>query len=484
MDRQDHVTGTPYGPDELATLQDYIEDADWTHQVDLHGAGILSGFEVTEDDPAPSMNVLVAAGKAYEGYGKRIWSNIQNTVDCSTDRDGNPTIPSAGNERYITLVAKFDRQNQDLSEESDPVRGTQIYKLQSEWHKIEVVSGAEAAAGSAVKYTAAADEVILADVLLDSSTTAITNAMLDTSRRSKIRMANEWNLMIGTSTERANHANPWEGLHWFETDTDLLYFYDGAAWTQIPRLPTPASGDAGKAVVVNSAGSGYELSNLVLPGSIGGLLVTKASATQLRVSPGYCHLRDSSGVDHLVELTTATTIDLTLSGDGRVWVYIDSSGNLSTATSAYPSRDESKGGLYNPAGDKRAIGWAPYQAGALLDFRLEDNGRVLKLIGRQVMGTSAHDGFTDQSVPVYPAVDGAVAFGGFRTSPTAGGTYLYATRPDGSTDPNGTPWAGDNANDYTSGTWEEEITASGVYELDTANQTLGRHYQFGVRLDR
>ncbi len=234
---------------------------------------------------------------------------------------------------------------------------------------------------------------------------------------------------------------------------------------------------------VNDGYSGILPTN-ILPGSIGGLLVTKASATQLRVSPGYCHLRDSSGVDHLVELSSAVTIDLTLSGGGRVWVYIDSAGNLSTATSAYPTRDEAKGGLYNAAGDKRAIGWAPYQSDALLDFRLADNGRVLHLIGRQVMGTSAHDGFSDQSVPVHPAVDGAIAYGGFRTSPTSAAVYLYATRPDGSTDPNGTVWAGDNAMDYTSGLWEEEITAAGVYELDTANQTLGRHYQFGVRLDR
>lgn len=197
MDRQGILSNDYYTDDFLGQHQDNIEGADLAHQVDLHGAGILTGLEVTEADPAASMSVAVAAGTAYQGYGRRIRVDVTQSVDCSVDRLAAATVPGAGKERYITLVAVFARQNSAAVLDTETWES--ISRVQDEYFELQVVSGAEADVGNAVKYTAAAEEVVLADVLLDETTTQITNAMIDDSRRSALdRVESMASFLIGS----------------------------------------------------------------------------------------------------------------------------------------------------------------------------------------------------------------------------------------------------------------------------------------------
>ncbi len=185
------ITGEAFGNLDLQGIYEAVEAADHTHQVDLHGSGILSGLDLAENSPTPNMSILCALGTGYTPEGKRCRVDTQQTVDCSVDRNAASTIPSSGNERYIMIVLMFDRSLSTAV--ADPVGFPDADQLISlTWSlsfKIEVVAGTEAAAGTAVKPTAASDEIILGDVLLASSTTQITNAMIDTARRTDIENA-------------------------------------------------------------------------------------------------------------------------------------------------------------------------------------------------------------------------------------------------------------------------------------------------------
>ncbi|MEW5725262.1 MAG: hypothetical protein AB1896_19265, partial [Thermodesulfobacteriota bacterium] len=61
MNRQGYYTQQVVTKTHLSTLQNNIEGADWNHQKDLHGAGILTGLSITQNDPA-DLTVLVAIG--------------------------------------------------------------------------------------------------------------------------------------------------------------------------------------------------------------------------------------------------------------------------------------------------------------------------------------------------------------------------------------------------------------------------------------
>lgn len=182
MDRLFIVNGQPITNDDLETIYGHVEDVDHLHMLKLHGRGILEGLDVTENTPTANMNVKVATGYGWEGYGKTVWVSSIQTVDCSVDRDSNSTIPSAGNERYISLVAKQTRALSGL--QVDPLApGGQLYTLDDDSFTIEVVSGAEAAIGNAVAPTIAADELHLCDIYaVVNTTTAITQDMILTDR--------------------------------------------------------------------------------------------------------------------------------------------------------------------------------------------------------------------------------------------------------------------------------------------------------------
>lgn len=93
-------------------LKDF-EDADWNQMKDLGQFGITSGFATEPDPGGPSFNVNVSSGTAVDKLGRRLASTSNILQDISADTAGNPTIPSAGNRRWISVYARYGR---DLSD--------------------------------------------------------------------------------------------------------------------------------------------------------------------------------------------------------------------------------------------------------------------------------------------------------------------------------------------------------------------------------
>ncbi|MBW2619286.1 MAG: hypothetical protein JRC92_10470, partial [Deltaproteobacteria bacterium] len=226
MERNYFVTGQPVTNDDFKSIYEAGEVVDANHVALLHGAGILTGLGVSENDPTPDMNVRVASGHAADGYGTWINQASLTTEDCSQDRDGNPTVPSTGKERYITLVAVHDWDKSGLKD--DPVgwpdEDGKVYTVWADGADVEVIAGAEANPGTAVKPTPAADEVVLADVLLTDSTTQITDAMIDTDRRATLKTIDDLLAEIGAVT--ASFSSEQAGRPYFNA-VDKLDFATG-----------------------------------------------------------------------------------------------------------------------------------------------------------------------------------------------------------------------------------------------------------------
>jgi hypothetical protein len=171
-----------------------IEGEDKTHMVKLHGSGVLEGLEVLENDPTPDMNVLAAAGYAWDGYGDIIHPLITTTVNCALDKLGNATIPGTGKERLIAVAAKHARKESvpQASVKGWPEEASgEVYTLDEDWYEFVVLAGEEADPGEAVAPTPAVDEVLLCLILLEHTTTAITEEMIDNSARSMILNASD-----------------------------------------------------------------------------------------------------------------------------------------------------------------------------------------------------------------------------------------------------------------------------------------------------
>ena len=153
-----------------------VEEADQVQVLKLHGSGVLEGLETTQNDPAADMNVLIGAGYAWDGNGTLLNPTETGTVDCSVDEESVSTIPSSGKERYIVIAVEADRE----------VTSGTVSNTDEDSHAYVVVSGDEADPGEAVAPELTDGRIHLAKVLLDESTTAITDAMIDTSDRPEI----------------------------------------------------------------------------------------------------------------------------------------------------------------------------------------------------------------------------------------------------------------------------------------------------------
>lgn len=155
------------------------ENALWTLAQDVGLFGAVTGGALTETNPV-SMNLQSSAPLvAYDQAGRRIYHGPIQTVDCSIDEDGNPTVPSAGMQRWITITAEFSR---NLSDPRVDGNGATVYYNRDEAFTLAVVAGAESAL-SPTRPTKPDDRIVLGDVLLVDSTVHLHTVDIDTTRR-------------------------------------------------------------------------------------------------------------------------------------------------------------------------------------------------------------------------------------------------------------------------------------------------------------
>ena len=174
---------------DLLTAFQHVRDRFRSMFVDLQHYGVVQNLDnaglvnrqllITANSPA-DMQVNCQPGVAITQDGQRIYrpTGSVDKIDCSVDKNGDPTIPGAGNKRYISIyiVAKYDEND---TGQPSPVDGYgDTYKLnQIVGHTFEVEAGAEVAlAGSGVIPTGRTDAVLLATILLYEGTTTIVNA--------------------------------------------------------------------------------------------------------------------------------------------------------------------------------------------------------------------------------------------------------------------------------------------------------------------
>jgi len=144
---------------ELDAMLDGLEAADWALGEDWALTGIISGGAVTAETPS-SLNIAIGGPfLAYTPEGKRLYvSAVATTKDCSTDVNGASTLPTLNLERYLLLVAAFDRA---LSNQRTDGNGDPIWYQRDESVTFEIIQGSEAAVGAAVPPTVPSARTVL-----------------------------------------------------------------------------------------------------------------------------------------------------------------------------------------------------------------------------------------------------------------------------------------------------------------------------------
>ncbi len=218
-DRKDWGKNQRVTQAELDAAFAYTENDRKNLLVDNTWYGIVSGLVATLGS-APTVNVT--KGVAYDKLGRRIpvYSDAASTKNFSfaNATDGTATSVTAGNERWISVYARFGRQALDGRVDGD---GNPFYFDQPEVlhdnttgptgvaglggsgiDKVYMVAGASAATGTATRPALHADALLICDI---KRTPSDASNVLDTTRR-------ELGLVQAFTSWLGGRTNPAAGL--------------------------------------------------------------------------------------------------------------------------------------------------------------------------------------------------------------------------------------------------------------------------------
>ena len=219
-----------------------LEVADRNLAKDIGIVGVISGGVIQENSPQ-AFNVLASAScVAYDQLGQRVAYGPQQTIDCTVDRDGSPTLPSAGNKRILMITLGFDRLLDDLRTDGN---GASVYYRRLESFALYVTAGAETT-GTPTPPSAPSDELILADITILDTTTVITNSDIDYSRAQAFVFTTAENIGVnasgfGTIPTSATDVNA--ALYWI--DSLLIARDTGTGEITESLIPDGATRDLG-----------------------------------------------------------------------------------------------------------------------------------------------------------------------------------------------------------------------------------------------
>jgi hypothetical protein len=192
MDKRDWYFNQIILEDELDAAFDDVEKMQQEQLVELGLYGVTHNPHSSSDtlnieENAPTdMSVKCSKGVGYTKEGKRAKrADTNSLVDCSKDVNGDPTVPLAGLERYISIFILHEHVGSELRSDGNQ---QPVYFMQTESHKFEVINGATATPGNAIEPLLRDDALLLADVLLDDSVTVISGygtaiGQINTSRK-------------------------------------------------------------------------------------------------------------------------------------------------------------------------------------------------------------------------------------------------------------------------------------------------------------
>ena len=184
---------------------DRAQQADHDQSADNVLTGVMEGLGVTENHLGADLSVDVAGGVAFTAEGARVFvPALVTNLDCTVDEFGVPTIVGSGNERWLSVFARFSRDLQDPELDGN---GLEVYTKQLESFELVVHQGAEDTVGLASKPALLTNAVLLADInLVFNQSTITTVSDIFVERRQ------DWIRVIGTSLPDFVHGNARDAL--------------------------------------------------------------------------------------------------------------------------------------------------------------------------------------------------------------------------------------------------------------------------------
>lgn len=266
-----------------------VEAADLNAQKDKGQYGILSGFVPGPDGGGPSMSVQFTAGKGIDKDGHRLFASGTTLQDITNDTAGAPTIPSAGNRRWVSIYARFGR---DLSDPRTDGLGATVYfrhaealnpdDTQPNVGKLLVVAGAEALTTDPLPARPALDAsaILLVDVLYTDGDATFDTGQMSTARAERWALhfdanlpdQNELNeftdtlekyslIMESSGASSGTYAGRKNRLY---TSTNGFVFTQNAHWDPVFRTWTNDIGAAGGMCKIHLDASGIRIFRSVL----------------------------------------------------------------------------------------------------------------------------------------------------------------------------------------------------------------------------
>lgn len=184
---------------EIDEAFDDVEIADQRIVSDVVGQGFLVNHgpapATVEENAVPDLNLRVNRFIGYDQLGRRLdnlLSAFKDTdtvslgvspqvLDMSTDEvNAGTAVAGGGNEKILSIFVQFNRNQFDPRLDGN---GATVNFEQEESVALNVVQGAEAAAGSAVAPALRVDQLLLADVTLAFGQTVLLDADVDQTRR-------------------------------------------------------------------------------------------------------------------------------------------------------------------------------------------------------------------------------------------------------------------------------------------------------------
>lgn len=191
---------------------DLVEADANARTAELGFMGVVTGLAVTEHSPN-DLTVDVTGGTCFDADGQRIAVSSTQNVDLSVDSNGSSTaVVASGKTKIVSVFLKFDRALSGVTQDGN---SNNVYYNRDESFSFYVKQGAETT-GTPTAPALEADGVLLADVTLAYSQTAITDADIDTSTASRRQ---DMFVLTGT-THTIREGTPEEAMQALQTILD------------------------------------------------------------------------------------------------------------------------------------------------------------------------------------------------------------------------------------------------------------------------
>lgn len=296
MDRRDFFFKQQVTEGEMDEAFDDVELADQRLVTDYLNTGVLTNGDVTEHSPTADLTVDINnPSTVYDTNGQRIFWAASQRIDTSKNGEtpigggGNPDVPdgsaialpAGGNEKIITIVAKFARI---LSDPRTDGLGATIQYDRIESFRYEVLEGAEESIPATTFPTVPSGAMVLDHYRLQSAQTQIFNADLFATLEPGNSQRSDF---VGIGTHIATTQDPHSSL---QTVTGRMLI--GATGAPVANEILGVVGGVGDFFKIRSATDGM---SFVVDMNGVPIVDMQSKTTVTGVEQSYFRIRDGAG---------------------------------------------------------------------------------------------------------------------------------------------------------------------------------------------